>query len=94
MQLEAISSLVNNTVLLAATSFQVAVESYEVSPQPFPLQTKQLQFPQLFLITLVFCAILFSLHSTAEQLDTLFVENGPQLSAALEVQSRHRSVLP
>ena len=38
---------------LTATSFQVAVESNKVPPQPLLLQTKQLQFPQLLLIRLV-----------------------------------------
>jgi len=38
---------------LATTSFQVAVESDKVSPQPPPLQIKQSQFPQPFVVRLV-----------------------------------------
>ncbi|CAM9605471.1 unnamed protein product, partial [Bubo scandiacus] len=57
VQLEAITScliaccIVKEThPQLSATSFQVAVEGNEVSPQPPLLQTKQPQFPQLLLI--------------------------------------------
>jgi len=38
---------------LTTKSFQVVVESYKVSPYSPFLQTKQLQFSQLFLIRLV-----------------------------------------
>jgi len=48
------------------TSFQVAVESKKVSPQPPLLQTKQSQFPQLLLIRLV----LYTLHQL--NLETVF----------------------
>ena len=58
-QLQAISScpvacyLGEKTNTHLATTFQVAVESHEVSPQPPYLQAKQPQFPQLLLIRLV-----------------------------------------
>jgi len=59
-QLEAISSHSIASYLgeeintcLTAISFQVAVESDKVSPQPPLLQTEQPQFPQAFLIRLV-----------------------------------------
>lgn len=49
---------------LAATSFQVVVESNDVSPGPSLLQTKQPQFLQPLLI----CFVFLSCH----QLHTLF----------------------
>jgi len=60
MQLEAVSSHPIASYLgeetnprLTTTSFQGAVESSKVSPQPPLLQTKQPQFPQPLLIRLV-----------------------------------------
>ncbi|KAK4815671.1 hypothetical protein QYF61_005417 [Mycteria americana] len=60
VQLEAISSHPMACYLgketdshLSTTSFQVAVESDKVSPQPPFLQAKQLHFPQPLLIRLV-----------------------------------------
>jgi len=60
MQLEAISSHPIASYLgeetntrLTTTSFQVAVESDKVSPQPPLLQTKQPQLPQPLLVRLV-----------------------------------------
>ena len=38
---------------LATTSFQVVVESYKASPEPPLLPTKQFQFPQRLLVSLV-----------------------------------------
>jgi len=59
-QLEAISSCLITSYVreetnthLAATSFQVVVESNKVSPQPPLLQTEQPQFLQPHLIRLV-----------------------------------------
>jgi len=60
MQLEAIASPPIASYLreeintcLTTTSFQAAVESNKVSPQPPLLQTKQPQFFQLLLVRLV-----------------------------------------
>ena len=60
MQLEAIASRPiagylgeETNPCLTTISFQVVVESDNVSPQPPLLQTKQAQFPQPFLIRLV-----------------------------------------
>ena len=60
VQLEAVSSCPVTCYLgeetdphLPTTSFQVAVESSKVSPEPPPLQAEQPQFPQLLLIRLV-----------------------------------------
>ncbi|KAK4825181.1 hypothetical protein QYF61_024661 [Mycteria americana] len=74
-QLEAISSCPITCYLgeetdphLSTTSFQVVVESDEVSPQPPLLQAKQSQLPQLLLIRLV----LQTLHQLrCPSLDTL-----------------------
>ena len=75
MQLEAISSCLVTNYLgeetnapLTTTSFQVALESNKVSPQPSFLQTKQSQLPQLLLVRLV----LWNLHQHhCSSLDTL-----------------------
>ena len=75
MKLQAISShpiasyLEEETnTCLTTTSFQVAVESDNVSPQPPLLQMRQPQFPQLLLIRLV----LQTLHQPCcSALDTL-----------------------
>ncbi|KAK4827063.1 hypothetical protein QYF61_013704, partial [Mycteria americana] len=74
---------------LATTSFQVAVESNKVSPQPPLLQAKQPQFPQLLLIRLV----LQTLHQlrcpsldTLQQLNVPLVVRGPTLNTVFEVR--------
>ena len=75
MQLEAIASCPiasylgeDTSTCLTTTSFQGVVESNKVPPQPPLLQTKQPQFPQLFLIRLV----LWTLHQPCcSSLDTL-----------------------
>jgi len=96
MQLEAISSCPVTTYLgeetnthLVTTSFQVAVESDNVSPQPPLLQTKQPQFLQLLLIGLV----LETLHQprcssldTLQQLNVLLVVRGPKMNTVLQVR--------
>ena len=89
MQLEAIASHPNasylgeetNNSCLTSTSFQVAVESNKVSPQPPLLQTKQPQFPQPPLIRLVLqtphqphCPSL----DTLQQLNVFLVVRGPK----------------
>jgi len=59
IQLEAIAShpvtsyAEETNIHLITTSFQAVVESEKVSPQPPLLQTKQSQFPQPLLISLV-----------------------------------------
>ncbi|KAK4827926.1 hypothetical protein QYF61_022374 [Mycteria americana] len=93
-QLEAISSFPITCYLgeetdphLATTSFQAAVESDEVSPQPPFLQAKQPQFPQPLLISLV----LQTLHQlrclsldTLQPLNVSLVERGPKLNTVFE----------
>ncbi|KAJ7423221.1 hypothetical protein BTVI_10719 [Pitangus sulphuratus] len=95
VQLEAISSHPVTCYLgeetdthLSVTSFQVVVESDKVTPEPpFP-QVKQPQFPQLFLISLVFQTID---HLCCPSLDTLqhlnvsLVVRGPKLKTELKV---------
>jgi len=66
---------------LVTTSFQVALESDKVSPEPPLLQTKQSQFPQLFLIRLV-CQTPYELHcpssNTFQGLSISLVLEGPK----------------
>ncbi|KAK4825514.1 hypothetical protein QYF61_000027, partial [Mycteria americana] len=95
-QLEAISSCPITCYLgeetnphLSTTSFQVAVESDEVSPQPPFLQAKQPQLPQPLLIRL----LLQTLHQLrCPSLDTLqplnipLVVGGPKLNTVFEVK--------
>ncbi|KAK4829773.1 hypothetical protein QYF61_006572 [Mycteria americana] len=95
-QLEAISSRPITCYLgeetdphLSTTSFQVVVESDEVSPQPPLLQTKQSQLPQLLLIRLVLqtlpqlrCPSL----DTLQHLNVPLVVGGPKLNTVFEVR--------
>ncbi|GAB0186314.1 hypothetical protein GRJ2_001096700 [Grus japonensis] len=74
---------------LATTSFQVAVETNKVAPQPPFLQAKQPQFPQPLLIRLV----LQTLHQlccpsldTLQHLNVFLVVRGPKLNTVLEVR--------
>ncbi|KAK4823572.1 hypothetical protein QYF61_003576 [Mycteria americana] len=94
VQLEAISSCPIASYLgeetnthLSTTSFQVVTESNKVSPQPPFLQTKQSQFPQLFLIRLV----LQTLHQlrcpsldTLQHLNVFLIVRGPKLNTVFE----------
>ncbi|KAK4826053.1 hypothetical protein QYF61_004168 [Mycteria americana] len=96
VQLEAISSCHMACYLqeetnthLSTTSFQVVVESDKVSPQPPFLQTKQPQFPQPLLISLV----LQTLHQlrcpsldTLQHLNVSLVVRGPKLNTVFEVR--------
>jgi len=73
---------------LSTASFQVVVESNKVPPQPPLLQTKQPQFPQLLLLSLVFqtphqpcCPSLDML----QHLNVFLVVRGPKLDRILEV---------
>ncbi|KAK4832495.1 hypothetical protein QYF61_023542 [Mycteria americana] len=95
-QLEAISSCPVTCYLgeetdphLSTASFQVVVESDEVSPQPPFLQAKQPQFPQLLLIRL----LLQTVHQlrcpsldTLQHLNVSLVVGGPKLNTGFEVQ--------
>ncbi|KAK4815884.1 hypothetical protein QYF61_009935, partial [Mycteria americana] len=95
-QLEAISSCPITCYLgeetdphLSTTSFQVAVESNKVSPQPPLLQAKQPQLPQPLLIRLV----LQTLHQlrcpsldTLQHLHVSLVVRGPKLNTVFEVR--------
>ncbi|KAK4815248.1 hypothetical protein QYF61_023695 [Mycteria americana] len=95
-QLEAISSCPMACYLgeetnthLAATSFQIVVESDKVSPQPPFLQAKQPQVPQPLPISLVFqtlpqlrCPSL----DTLQPLNVSLVVRGPSLNTVFEVQ--------
>ncbi|KAK4824198.1 hypothetical protein QYF61_012014 [Mycteria americana] len=65
---------------LSTTSFQVAVESDKVSPQPPFLQAKQSQLPQPLLIRLV----LQTLHQLPPQ--CLSCSGGPKLNTVFEVR--------
>ena len=74
---------------LTTTSFQGAVESDKVSPQPPLLQTEQPQLPQPLLSRLVLqtppqprCPSL----DTLQPLHVLLVASGPELNTALEVR--------
>ncbi|KAK4821921.1 hypothetical protein QYF61_004924 [Mycteria americana] len=96
MQLETISSRPITCYLgeetdphLATTSFQVAVESDKVSPQPPFLQAEQPQLPQPLLIRLV----LQTLHQlrcpsldTLQPLNVSLVVRGPKLNTGFEVR--------
>ncbi|KAK4820813.1 hypothetical protein QYF61_007207 [Mycteria americana] len=96
LQLEAISSCPITSYLeeeidthLTTTSFQVAVESDKVSPQPPFLQAEQSQFLQPLLIRL----LLQTLHQlrcpsldTLQQQNVLLVPRGPKLNTVFEVQ--------
>jgi len=96
MQLEATASRptasylgeVTNTCL-TTTSFQVAVESDKVSPQPPLLQTEQPQLPQPLLIRLVL-QTLHQLHCSSldmlQQLNVFLVVKGSKLNTVLEVR--------
>ncbi|KAK4815422.1 hypothetical protein QYF61_001410 [Mycteria americana] len=98
-QLEAISSCPITCYLgeetdphLSTPSFQVAVESNKVSPQPPFLQAKQPQFPQPLLIRLVLqtlhqlrCPSLDTLH----HLNVSLVVRGPNLNTVFEVRPHH-----
>ncbi|KAK4827068.1 hypothetical protein QYF61_013709 [Mycteria americana] len=95
-QLEAISSCPITCYLgeetdphLSTTSFQVAVESDEVSPQPPFLQAKQSQLPQPLLIRLLLqtlhqlrCPSLYAL----QYLNIPLVVGGPKLNTVFEVR--------
>ncbi|KAK4830266.1 hypothetical protein QYF61_009359 [Mycteria americana] len=95
-QLEAISSCPITCYLgeetdphLSTTSFQVVVESDEVSPQPPFLQAKQSQLPQPLLIRLVLqtlhqlrCPSLYAL----QYLNIPLVVGGPKLNTVFEVR--------
>ncbi|KAK4828797.1 hypothetical protein QYF61_000854, partial [Mycteria americana] len=95
-QLEAISSCPITCYLgeetdphLSTTSFQVVVESNEVSPQPPFLQAKQSQLPQLLLIRLLLqtlhqlrCPSLYAL----QYLNIPLVVGGPKLNTVFEVR--------
>ncbi|KAK4832354.1 hypothetical protein QYF61_021953, partial [Mycteria americana] len=95
-QLEAISSCPITCYLgeetnphLSTTSFQVVVESDEVSPQPPFLQAKQSQLPQPLLIRL----LLQTLHQlrcpsldTLQHLNIPLVVGGPKLNTGFEVR--------
>ncbi|KAK4811285.1 hypothetical protein QYF61_023337 [Mycteria americana] len=94
-QLEAISSCPITCYLgeetdphLSTTSFQVVVESDEVSPQPPFLQAKQSQLPQPLLIRLLLqtlhqlrCPSLYAL----QYLNIPLVVGGPKLNTVFEV---------
>ncbi|KAK4832223.1 hypothetical protein QYF61_021070 [Mycteria americana] len=74
---------------LSTTSFQVAVESEKVSPQPPLLQAKQSQLPQPLLIGL----LLQTLHQlrcpsldTLQHLNVPLVVGGPKLNSGFEVR--------
>ncbi|KAK4828375.1 hypothetical protein QYF61_026113 [Mycteria americana] len=74
---------------LSTTSFQVAVESDKVSPQPPFLQAKQSQLPQPLLIRL----LLQTLHQlrrpsldTLQHLNVSLVVGGPKLNTVFEVR--------
>ncbi|KAK4818960.1 hypothetical protein QYF61_022627, partial [Mycteria americana] len=95
VQLEGISSCPITSYLgeetdphLSTTSFQVAVESDKVSPQPPFLQAKQPQFPQPLLIRL----LLQTLHQlgcpsldTLQHLNIFLVVGGPKVNTGFEV---------
>ncbi|KAK4829728.1 hypothetical protein QYF61_006189 [Mycteria americana] len=95
-QLEAISSCPITCYLgeetdphLSTTSFQVVVESDEVSPQPPFLQAKQSQLPQPLLIRLLLqtlhqlrCPSLYAL----QHLNVPLVVGGPKLNTVFEVR--------
>ncbi|KAK4824163.1 hypothetical protein QYF61_011290, partial [Mycteria americana] len=95
-QLEAISSCPITCYLgeetdphLSTTSFQVVVESDEVSPQPPFLQAKQSQLPQPLLIRLLLqtlhqlrCPSLYAL----QYLNIPLVVGGPKLNTVFEVR--------
>ncbi|KAK4826008.1 hypothetical protein QYF61_003781 [Mycteria americana] len=95
-QLEAISSCPIACYLgeetdphLSTTSFQVVVESDEVSPQPPFLQAKQSQLPQPLLIRLLLqtlhqlrCPSLYAL----QYLNIPLVVGGPKLNTVFEVR--------
>ncbi|KAK4806164.1 hypothetical protein QYF61_001087 [Mycteria americana] len=95
-QLEAISSCPITCYLgeetdphLSTTSFQVVVESDEVSPQPPFLQAKQSHLPQPLLIRL----LLQTLHQlrcpslyTLQYLNIPLVVGGPKLNTVFEVR--------
>ncbi|KAK4825740.1 hypothetical protein QYF61_002179 [Mycteria americana] len=101
-QLEAISSRPITCYLgeetdphLSTTSFQAVVESDKVSPQPPFLQTKQPQFPQPILISLV----LQTLHQlccpsldTLQPLNVSLVVRGPKLNTVFEVRPHQSRV--
>ncbi|KAK4825284.1 LOW QUALITY PROTEIN: hypothetical protein QYF61_026129 [Mycteria americana] len=71
---------------LSTTSFQVAVESNKVSPQPPFLQAKQPQFPQLLLIGLTFHQLHCSSLDTLQNLNVFLVVKGPKLNTLFEVR--------
>ncbi|KAK4807192.1 hypothetical protein QYF61_024312 [Mycteria americana] len=101
-QLEAISSCPITCYLgeetdphLSTTSFQVVVESDEVSPQPPFLQAKQSQLPQPLLIRL----LLQTLHQlrcpsldTVQHLNVPLVVGGPKPNTVFEVRPHQRRV--
>jgi len=95
-QLEAIASHLTTCYLeedtdphLTTTSFQVAVKSEKVSPQPPLLQTKQPQSPQPLLVRPVLCTphqAPFPSLDTLQPLNVLLVVRGPKLNTVLKVQ--------
>ncbi|KAK4827978.1 LOW QUALITY PROTEIN: hypothetical protein QYF61_022680 [Mycteria americana] len=92
-QLEAISSCPITCYLgeetsphLSTTSFQVVVESDEVSPQPPFLQAKQSQFLQLLLIRLTLHQLRCPSLDTLQHLNVSLVVRGPKLNTVFEVR--------
>ncbi|KAK4811287.1 hypothetical protein QYF61_023339 [Mycteria americana] len=79
---------------LTTTSFQVVVESDEVSPEPPFLQAKQPQFPQPLLIRLAL-QTLHQLHcpslDTLQQLNVLLVVRAPKVNTVFEGHSHFPS---
>lgn len=78
---------------LNATSFQVVIESDEVSPQP-PFHQTELQFLQTLLIHLVFLSFhqpCSSLHML-EELNIFFKLRSPKLNTGFEVRSHQGRV--
>ncbi|KAK4825624.1 LOW QUALITY PROTEIN: hypothetical protein QYF61_001304 [Mycteria americana] len=70
---------------LATPSFQVAVESEKVSPQPPFLQAKQPQFPQLLLIGLTLHQLRCPSLDTLRHLNVCLVVRGPKLNTVFKV---------
>ncbi|KAK4825176.1 LOW QUALITY PROTEIN: hypothetical protein QYF61_024656, partial [Mycteria americana] len=71
---------------LSTTSFQVLVESNEVSLQPPLLQAKQPQFPQPILIRLTLHQLRCPSLDTLQHLNVFLVVRGPKLNTAFHAQ--------
>lgn len=77
---------------LAATSFQVVVESNKATPKPHLLQTEQFQLPQMLLIR---CVLLTSHQLHCPSLNMLWSPNvflvvrGPKLHTVLAMRPHH-----